>query len=56
MQQNGEIVSPYMLSFIVAASTAFLTESQPERRKALALYPIVFFYFVISWLIISSTH
>ncbi|KAK2192996.1 hypothetical protein NP493_19g13056 [Ridgeia piscesae] len=40
----------------IFASTAFLTESQPERRKALALYPIVFFYFVISWLIISSTH
>lgn len=40
----------------IFASTAFLAESQPERRKALALYPIVFFYFIISWLIISSTH
>lgn len=38
------------------ASTAFLSESQPTRRKALAVYPIFLFYFVISWLIISHTH
>ncbi|WAQ99707.1 YIPF6-like protein, partial [Mya arenaria] len=38
------------------ASTAFLAESQPPNRKALAMYPIFFFYFVISWLIISHTH
>ncbi|KAK3100499.1 hypothetical protein FSP39_020990 [Pinctada imbricata] len=38
------------------ASTAFLAESQPPRRKALAVYPIFLFYFVISWLIISHTY
>ncbi|CAD5115064.1 DgyrCDS4079 [Dimorphilus gyrociliatus] len=38
------------------ASTAFLSESQPPKRKALAVYPIFLFYFVISWLVISHTH
>ncbi|XP_045204146.1 protein YIPF6-like [Mercenaria mercenaria] len=38
------------------ASTAFLAESQPPNRKALAMFPIFLFYFVISWLIISHTH
>ncbi|XP_041358142.1 protein YIPF6-like [Gigantopelta aegis] len=38
------------------ASTAFLTDSQPQNRKALAIYPIFLFYFVISWIIISHTH
>nr|XP_022328168.1 protein YIPF6-like [Crassostrea virginica] len=38
------------------ASTAFLADSQPSHRKALAIYPIFLFYFVISWLIISHTH
>lgn len=36
---------------ISTASTAFLAESQPPRRKALAVYPIFLFYFVISWLV-----
>ncbi|KAJ8298151.1 hypothetical protein KUTeg_024682 [Tegillarca granosa] len=38
------------------ASTAFLTDCHPPNRKALAIYPIFLFYFVISWLIISHTH
>lgn len=38
------------------ASTAFLADSQPTNRKALAVYPIFLFYFIISWLIISHTH
>ena len=38
------------------ASTAFLSDSQPPKRKALAMYPILLFYFVISWLVISHTH
>ncbi|XP_064608387.1 protein YIPF6-like [Liolophura sinensis] len=38
------------------ASTAFLADCQPPNRKALAVYPIFLFYFVISWLIISHTH
>ncbi|XP_069749135.1 protein YIPF6 isoform X3 [Narcine bancroftii] len=36
------------------ASTAFLADSQPSNRKALAVYPIFLFYFVISWMIISN--
>ncbi|XP_071087261.1 protein YIPF6-like [Haliotis cracherodii] len=35
------------------ASTAFLGSSQPPKRKALAVYPLFLFYFIISWLIIS---
>lgn len=33
----------------------FLGDSQPVGRKALAVYPIFLFYFVISWLVISHT-
>ncbi|XP_013407334.1 protein YIPF6 isoform X2 [Lingula anatina] len=35
------------------ASTAFLTEYQLPNRKALAIYPIFLFYFVLSWLVVS---
>ncbi|KAK3868526.1 hypothetical protein Pcinc_002273 [Petrolisthes cinctipes] len=38
------------------AAMVFLGDSQPSSRKALAVYPIFFFYFVISWLIISHTN
>jgi len=37
------------------AAMAFLAGTQPPRRKALAIYPIFLFYFVISWLIISHS-
>ncbi|XP_012275356.1 protein YIPF6 [Orussus abietinus] len=37
------------------ASMAFLGDSQPVGRKALAVYPIFLFYFIISWLVISHT-
>ncbi|XP_025087354.1 protein YIPF6-like [Pomacea canaliculata] len=37
------------------ASTAFLSDSQPSGRKALAMYPLFLFYFIIGWLIISHT-
>uniref|UniRef100_A0A8C4QP64 Protein YIPF n=1 Tax=Eptatretus burgeri TaxID=7764 RepID=A0A8C4QP64_EPTBU len=36
------------------ASTTFLGNSQPPNRKALAVYPIFLFYFVISWMIITN--
>jgi len=36
------------------ASTAFLADSQPARRKPLAVYPIFLFYFFIGWLILSQ--
>lgn len=46
-----------IIGFIWAtyASMAFLGDSQPVGRKALAVYPIFLFYFVISWLVISHT-
>ncbi|XP_029050447.1 protein YIPF6 [Osmia bicornis bicornis] len=46
-----------IIGFIWAtyASMVFLGDSQPAGRKALAVYPIFLFYFVISWLVISRT-
>ncbi|XP_014250345.1 protein YIPF6 [Cimex lectularius] len=35
------------------AAVVFLGDSQPPRRKALAVYPIFLFYFVISWMVLS---
>lgn len=40
---------------VSAASTAFLADSQPPNRKALVVYPIFLFYFVISWMILTFT-
>ncbi|XP_015752960.1 PREDICTED: protein YIPF6-like [Acropora digitifera] len=37
------------------ASVKFLGDSQPNNRKALAVYPIGLFYFVIGWMIISHS-
>lgn len=37
------------------ASMVFLGDSQPSGRKALAVYPMFLFYFIISWLVISHT-
>ncbi|XP_072314148.1 protein YIPF6 [Eucyclogobius newberryi] len=35
------------------ASTAFLSDSQPPNRKALVVYPVFLFYFVIAWIILT---
>ncbi|XP_076002761.1 protein YIPF6 [Genypterus blacodes] len=35
------------------ASTVFLADSQPPNRKALVVYPVFLFYFVISWMILT---
>lgn len=35
------------------ASTAFLADSQPPNRKALVVYPVFLFYFVIGWIILT---
>lgn len=35
------------------ASTAFLADSQPANRKALVVYPVFLFYFVIGWMILT---
>lgn len=37
------------------ASTAFLADSQPPNRKALVVYPVFLFYFVIGWIILTFT-
>uniref|UniRef100_A0A182NFF0 Protein YIPF n=1 Tax=Anopheles dirus TaxID=7168 RepID=A0A182NFF0_9DIPT len=38
------------------ASIIFLGDSQPPNRKALAVYPIFLFYFIISWLVVSHSN
>ncbi|CAL1575342.1 unnamed protein product [Knipowitschia caucasica] len=35
------------------ASTAFLADSQPPNRRALVVYPVFLFYFVIGWIILT---
>jgi len=37
------------------AAMMFLGDSQPPNKKALAIYPIFLFYFIISWMIISHS-
>lgn len=38
------------------ASIMFMGDSQPAKRKALVIYPMFLFYFVISWLVASHTN
>eukprot|EP00128_Syssomonas_multiformis_P010256 Colp12_sorted_trinity150504_noHs@29212 len=38
----------------VYASMVFLAGSQPAARRALAVYPIFLFYFVIAWLVLMQ--
>uniref|UniRef100_A0A8C4V7X1 Protein YIPF n=11 Tax=Neoaves TaxID=3078114 RepID=A0A8C4V7X1_FALTI len=49
------IVVVAMFGWSTLASTAFLADSQPPNRKALVVYPIFLFYFVISWMILTFT-
>ena len=44
------------MSFLLSllASLGFLSDYLPEDRKALAIYPIVLFYFGISCLILTQ--
>lgn len=49
------VVVVVMFAWSVIASTAFLADSQPPNRKALAVYPVFLFYFVISWMILTFT-
>ncbi|XP_040564657.1 protein YIPF6 homolog [Lepeophtheirus salmonis] len=37
------------------ASSIFLGDSAPAKRKGLALYPIFLFYLIISWMVISDS-
>ncbi|XP_028671332.1 protein YIPF6 [Erpetoichthys calabaricus] len=59
---GSEGIVSFIIRFIVVivsfgwstfASTAFLADSQPPNRKALVVYPIFLFYFVISWMILT---
>lgn len=55
-QYNFSYLNRYIKIYVnILASMAFLGDSQPTGRKALAVYPIFLFYFVISWLVISHT-
>lgn len=38
------------------ASVMFMGDSQPAKRKALVIYPMCLFYFIISWLVASHTN
>lgn len=38
------------------ASIMFMGDSQPEKRKALVIYPMFLFYFIISWLVASHSN
>ncbi|XP_022201340.1 protein YIPF6 [Nilaparvata lugens] len=49
------IVSMVGFAWATYASVLFLGDSQPPGRKALAVYPIFLFYFVISWLVLSHS-
>ncbi|MGH0187924.1 UNVERIFIED_CONTAM: hypothetical protein FKN15_027246 [Acipenser sinensis] len=59
---GGTGTASFIVRFIVVvasfgwssfASTAFLADSQPPNRKALVVYPVFLFYFVISWMILT---
>ncbi|XP_011498827.1 PREDICTED: protein YIPF6 [Ceratosolen solmsi marchali] len=43
------------LLWAIYASTTFLGDTQVPERRALTVYPIFLFYFIISWLVISHT-
>lgn len=49
------IVTMVGFGWATFASMVFLGDSQPPGRKALAVYPMFLFYFIISWLVISHT-
>ena len=42
--------------YFFLASTGFLADYLPSDRKALAIYPILLFYFAISCLILAQTN
>lgn len=49
------IVTMVGFGWATFASMVFLGDSQPAGRKALAVYPMFLFYFIISWLVISHS-
>ncbi|CAG9785453.1 unnamed protein product [Diatraea saccharalis] len=50
------VISLIGFAWATFASMKFLGDSQPEGKKALAVYPICLFYFILSWLVMSHTN
>ena len=50
------IVTGLAYGWSVYASTLFLGDSQPTGKKALAVYPICLFYFLIAWMVATYSH
>ncbi|KAA0202028.1 hypothetical protein HAZT_HAZT009600 [Hyalella azteca] len=49
------LVSCLGFAWATFAAMMFLSDSQLQARRGLAVYPIFLFYLVISWLIVSNT-
>uniref|UniRef100_H2ZJE3 Protein YIPF n=1 Tax=Ciona savignyi TaxID=51511 RepID=H2ZJE3_CIOSA len=45
------IVSALAYGWAIFASMGFLGDSQPAGRKALAVFPICLFYFILAWMV-----
>lgn len=54
-QQLGIVYYLILIMSSFTASIAFLGDSQPPKRKALAVYPICLFYMALAWMIITLT-
>lgn len=50
------VISTVGFIWATFAATKFLGDSQPEGKKALAVYPICLFYFILSWLVVSHNN
>jgi hypothetical protein len=44
------------LAWASYASMQFLGDCQPQKRKALAAYPMFLFYFLIAWMVMSHSN
>uniref|UniRef100_A0A914CX60 Protein YIPF n=2 Tax=Acrobeloides nanus TaxID=290746 RepID=A0A914CX60_9BILA len=47
------VITAVGFGWAIFASMGFLAGSQPEKRRLLIIYPVVLFYFVVSWLTLS---
>jgi hypothetical protein len=48
------LLTVFGFSWAIWASVAFMWDFQPPKRRVLALYPVILFYFAISYMIFSS--
>lgn len=53
--QHESFFKWFLYFTFILASDVFLGDSQPQGKKALAVYPIFLFYFIMSWLVLSHT-